>query len=356
LALLLSNYLTREEWLNRYDKPSSRHFASYSLTAFDLFLDNKFKGVKESELLQNLRQSQGDEKYVFLNNMVQFWRDHKQKIIMPNGAKREFTKGATTIRTYFIFIRSYLRANRIKTDQETIKDFVRFPKKIKERRKPLSREQIEKMLSFCNMKYKAYFLCEASGGFRGGELLGLKLSNFNFNSDPVLVTIPGPLTKTGEERETYISNEAVKALKLIILNKKPNDTIFNMKKGTVQAYIQWLRKKCGFLKKYSNNVNYHVNNHRFRGFCKTNASNVHGQDYAEALIGHGEHTDPYYGNPENERAEMYKQIMPKVTINQEEKLKVTITQQDKKLEELETAKQMIREQDARIKRLEDLNK
>ena len=228
--------LTREQWFGRYHTIKTTNQAKIAMNAFDAFLKSEYKNNDEEEILSELRDSHEQKRYIFLDQMVQFWN-------------QDGTKSPATIENYFMFIRSYLRSQGIKTHPEDIKEYVSFPKKLKEIRRPLQVEQIRELMQYCNREYKAFFLVLASSGMRMGEVLGLTLDNVDFKTTPTKITIPARITKTKQERECYISGEATKALKILDITEK----LFpKMSQDSVERWMSWLMKKSGLTDKYSN--------------------------------------------------------------------------------------------------------
>lgn len=75
----------------------------------------------------------------------------------------------------------------------------------------LDRETIRNILQHCDVKMKSILLCLASGGFRIDELLQVKCADVDLNVIPAKITIRK--TKTGSGRYTFISSEAVTAVR-----------------------------------------------------------------------------------------------------------------------------------------------
>jgi len=179
----LTTTLSNDEWFERiYRKSQSQssvRSAKAALKTFQSFCLEKY--AKDAQaVIQDLKTNPGDRVYIFLDKFVGFMND----------------KHPTTIRTYFGFIRSYLRTQGVKTNLEEIKDFVNFPKPEKERRKPLTKETVRKLLDNSKEQRKALYLALLSSGMRVGEALALKKRDFDFSKDPVMISIPARYTKT----------------------------------------------------------------------------------------------------------------------------------------------------------------
>jgi len=303
----LQTTLSRDEWLERIFRKSKsqRSFRSAraALKTFDTFGIEKY-GKDVQSIVTDLRKNPGDQLYIFLNNFVGF---------MDN-------KSPKTIRTYFGWVRSYLRSQGIKTDLDDVKDFVSFPTQIIERRKALTREIIRKLLDNSKEQRKALYLTLLSSGMRVGEALALRKRDFDFTKDPVVVSIPARHTKTKQGRETFISREAKELLLRLVKRKSDDDLVFTHQPNNEQAVhneemaFRKLRKRCELLEKYPDGKRFVVNIHAFRSYFHTKASKIHGQEYANALDGHSSYLGQYYRNTEEERAEMYRELEPNLLI------------------------------------------
>jgi len=74
--------------------------------------------------------------------------------------------------------------------------------------KVLSAKIIETAMKDMDVKGRALVLILASSGARLNEILSLKISDVDFESNPVKLTIRGKTSKNGQTRFTFISSEA----------------------------------------------------------------------------------------------------------------------------------------------------
>ena len=304
---LLQSTFSRQDWLDRvFGKNKSKrslNLAKASLTAFDRFCTSKY-GTDSESLIKDLRGDSGDKIYIFLSNFVSFLDD----------------KSPRTIQCYFGFIRSYLRSQGIKTNVEDIKEFVKFPSVLKVRRKPLTKDIIQKLLDNSKENRKALYLTLLSSGMRLGEALSLRKKDFDFTKEPVMVSIKASLTKTREARETYISNEAKKLVSDLVKDKKDSDFVFTdnfdiiMSVNLEETIFSELRKRCGFVERYECSNRFVVNIHAFRAYFHTIASRINGTEYANALDGHTSYLGQYYRISSEERIQMYRKLEPHLVI------------------------------------------
>ncbi len=305
----LRSTLTRQEWLeSMYRKsksPSTLNNAKLALKMLDKFCHSKYD-KKTDEVIAELKVSSEDAIYIFLNNLIGF--------MDSRGI------GSRTIQNYFSNIKSYLRSQGIKTDQQDIKSLINFPKIIKERRKELTLDTIRKLLNNSLPRKRALYLTLLSSGMRLSEALSLRKADFDFSREPILVKIRAETTKTKEARETYISKEAKEALLPILAEKKDQELVFTKNQNVMYAkiseesYFQKLRRRCGFDERYSNKRNFTVNMHAFRAYFHTKTSLRHGVEYANALDGHTGYLEQYYRLSEEERARMYMELEPSLLV------------------------------------------
>jgi len=307
----LRTKLTQQDWLDGvYRKGKSKnslYLAKTALVAFTKFCNLKYSKTVEI-LVSDLRNSHDDKVYLMLDDFVTYL-DTKE-----NSPK--------TIKQYVSFMRSFLRSQGIKTNQEDFRDYVKLPKEINELRKPLTKEEIRIILDNSKEETKALYLTLLSSGMRVGETLSLKKCDFNLSSDPIKITIPAHLTKTRHGRETYISREARELVLRITNNLDQNDLVFTDIDDASKAVnnegrtLDYIRKKCNLNKKYSDGKRAQITLHSFRAYCYTIASNIIGVDSAHALLGHshGTYLHQYYRLTDEQRAELYKKLEPHLLV------------------------------------------
>ena len=301
--LTFSLDVSRKVWLERWGARSinSLELAQKSLKYFDKYV--KLLKVSEEDLIRQLKKvSQQPEFYQFLDNIVQFMVQNK---LSPR-----------TVRTYFMFVKSYLRSKGFRIYNEDIKQFCKLPVIIKETRIAVTMEDIAKLYNAAKPKMMAKLSFLVSSGARLGEVLQLKHSDIRGNK----VTIRAENTKTKAERITYISEQAKNDLAKYVKGKGQDAYVFVRKFAPAisvqqaEAEFSLIRDKCSLTKRYRLSRYHHVTIHRLRAFCKTMASEVCGKDFAEGLVGHEGYLSTYYALPETQRYEKYKLLEPKLTI------------------------------------------
>jgi len=274
-------------------------------------------------------------------------------------------KKPATIRLKIAGVKGFLRHEGIKTYSEDFKQSVKLPKKLRHREEPLTKEILVRLLRVVPIKIQTAILVAIASGMRVGELVQLQISDIDFESKPTKIRIRAETTKTKETRETFLTNEATKALKDYLTNffgwheensnsfiqdriifgrtsqmKKDGDQMkfksVTVAENVLSHSMLWHVRKIPELNKLNENGRKMIHFHGFRKFFRTEAGNAVGRDYAEALMGHRFYLDTYYNLPDEKKREMYLQAEPFLTISdfvQIEKDLVKMTEKQKQLEE-----------------------
>jgi len=349
----------KEDWIKRlYRKSESvrtERVAKASLKMFDYFC--KHEGTTEEKMIQQYQELTKEDNVesvcLLLDRFIEFLNEDHDDILIKsiaNPKDKPLTlkkKNPNTIKIYFGFVKSYLRVcHRIKIPNEDVKDFMRFPKAIKEPRRAISLETIKNIFAYSGRKRKAFYYLLISSGMRVSEGLALKKQDFHLNENPVRITLPAKITKTNEGRDSYISSEGFEKLKPFLEEKEDNEIIFsngNIDRAVTieEQAIGYIRKKLNLTEKYPDSPRYLVNIHCFRAYFHTKASQKHGSDYANALDGHGAYLKQYYRETPEERARKYKELEPSLFI------------ESFKLETEKTKDNIIKNLQEEMKRLQD---
>lgn len=300
--------ITKESFLNRYDKPKTRSQAHVALVAWDRFVHHLL--LDEADVILQLKNNE-KEKYRILDHMVQFWRNAR------NPKRFCQKRDPSTISIYFIYVKAWLKFNDVELSDDKIKDAVRFPRKTRERVRGVDRDMIFKMYDRANTWYKALIVFQSCTAMRIGEALNARMSWIDFESDPAKITIPGQFTKTGQERITFLTPEAVRHIREIA----EGDIIFNKSYQSVWNYMNRLRTDCGFTDRGVNGQ-HHVRIHKFRAFAENKIARAVDSEYAHTILGHTKDLISYNqgGTSDLEYAEDFKKAIPSLTISTNHKL------------------------------------
>ena len=276
-------------WMNNYNTINTRNGAKSAYNSFSEYLENMDIGI--DEFIESLKVSE-DEKYIKLNQY------QKSLVTMPASIKKNYA-----------FIKSYLRVcYGIKLDNDDQKQYIKFKPIQKINREPLLKNVIKILCQNANRLHKAFYLIQASSGMRASESLNLKKEDFDFNSDPIKITIPASLTKTQTERITFISKEAKSSL------DKIGSEYFKPKNlNMIEQYFYKLRKICELTDRYPNTPNYKTNIHSFRAFFRTEAGKLN-QDFGESILGHQGYLRQYIRLTDDDLRAYYTKLEPKLKI------------------------------------------
>ena len=259
-----------------------------------------------------------------------------------------------TIRLWLSVVKGYFSYMGIDVFAEKCKQIVKLPKVKRFKKEALTKEILIKLLHNLDTKLQTAVLVGVSSGMRVGEISGLKLSDIEFNSEPVKINVRAETSKSGEDRETYISKEASDALKDYL------QRFFGWREDSTNPKLQLLRifgrtnrirerdnrlptpeeqlseaillqkalirkiKKVPDLNKLARNGRRVIHFHAFREFFYTAVSNVSGSNFAHALMGHHEYLDTYYTLTEKEQINLYKKSEPYLTVSDYTKIEKSL--------------------------------
>jgi integrase len=303
-----------------------------------------------------------DEYYTFLTQYK-----HKDKIGFSNA----------TILQYVITAKEFLNSEGCKIYSEDLRQKFRLPKIIRAYEKGLTKETINRILRLANPKLAAVILIACSSGMRIAEIVQLRLSDIDFSGNLTTIVVRAVTTKTRETRVTHISSEATNALKDYLSKqsfpKTNDDYIFliqyedrlrnlkerlakneycepgfrvsdekrleNLKQQLVdlpkeerlansirvsrenlEKQLSNIIKDIPDLNRKNDNGRYSIHFHAFRAWFKTQVTDAHQSDFAEALMGHKSLKLIYYRQNDKARAETYLGIEHALTIADTEKI------------------------------------
>jgi len=306
-----------------------------ALNNFRKFLVSQYN-CDELKLVEQIKSEQIDV-YTVLRDFI-IYMDQKQI-------------GPRAIRSYLSGLKGYLRHMGIKLNSDDFKQLVKVPKIIKTREIPVTKEMILRVLHNSSPKLQTAILVCASSALRIGELVQLKLSDIDFESNPVKLNIRAEIAKGSMSRETFITSEATLVLQDYLkryFGWKENESNLHLQNTMIFGRIS--KVKTGSIPKFSlnsakqilqNSLRNQIENipelniknenglrtihfHALRKFFRTTVGNVCGRDYAEALMGHGFYMDTYYQLPEEKKKQMYLDAEPHLTISDFEAVEKTI--------------------------------
>jgi len=196
-----------------------------------------------------------------------------------------------------------------------------------------SKEEFKRILNHGTIKDKALFLLLGSSGMRIDEALRLTTDMIDFNLSPVTISLPGHITKTGDPRITFISDEckeyllewlkirddyieqAIRRTGHLNNKNRGDNTIFAFKYNIAWTRWVYLIKKAGLDKRDPTTNRYVLHIHSLRKMFLSRMKEKIPGAVAEALAGHEEGLDSAYKRyTKYQLAEYYSEGMPMVTV------------------------------------------
>ena len=296
-----------------------------------------------------------------------------------------------TIHLYVVAVKEFLRSCGCRIYNEDIKQQFRLPKKNRIDEDGLTREILVRLLHNSPAKLQTAVLMTTSSGMRIGELVQLKTSDIDFTI-PTTIHVRAETTKTREARIVHISNEATNSLKDYLVRtfgwtkdentdrfiflqtyeerlgklrallerskdeekpgiKKRIDELekeysglnaeqkFNKAvlsaKNVLEMMLRDIIKKVPELSIRSANGRYLVHFHACRSYFKTQVTDAHESDYAEAMMGHSSIKLTYYRQNAKARAETYLKVEPHLVISDFSQVQKNIESLEQRLKEAE---------------------
>jgi len=321
---------------------------------FEKFISEKFRNKSLENIIEELLVLKKNDVFEYeqaLYDALQEW---------INWNTKEGTK-SSTLRTFFSNLRSYLYYRGIKTDQQDVKENLKFGKKISDEKHPLSQEEYRAIVNAYDRhpKRQALYLTLGSSGMRIGEAVRLRKKDFDFSQKRVKINIPAEITKTRKGRVTYISKEAEMRLKPILEKIESENFVFSFGKDTTDRFhaaaheskmLTIVLRRLGMDSRYSSNKFRKITSHSFRAYFFTNACRVHGENYAHRLVGHGGYLTQYDRMTEEEKMEMYLGLESHLMIFDQTKNEIVIErlrEENQDLKEMKKEIQSLRDEIAR---------
>jgi len=133
----------------------------------------------------------------YQSDVDKWWRQHLDEVPKTRHTKLAIVRGLLEDND-IIFGKKYWMKLRKKRKGSRAATLDRVP----------TQTEFKTMLMHGNVKDKALFLFTMSSGMRIDEVLKLKISMVDLKHDPPMIKIPGSITKNGDPRTTFISQEA----------------------------------------------------------------------------------------------------------------------------------------------------
>jgi len=345
----MTSFLSKKQSERTYEEKlatipaATRRNKMYAVKVFTDFVEENYDHRTVEEVIEELKllkNTQEQETYdAALYGMLQDWVNWNEKRGIGNY----------TIKVLFSNLRKYLFHVGIKTHDQDIKENLRFGKKSKEERYPLSKEEFTQIINgFArNPRLQALFLAMGSSGMRIGEALNLKKKDVDITKERIKVTITSD-TKTRMGRTTYLSKETQKFLDSILRKLDGEDYIFSRKntklqERSVNASLGRLLDAIGFVERYESNGYRKITSHSFRSYFFTKAARKHGENYAHRMVGHGGYLIQYDRMTEEEKLKMYIELEPDLVVFEQTKNELEIERLKQDNESIQQLREEVRE-------------
>lgn len=175
---------------------------------------------------------------------------------------------------------------------------------------------------------------------RIGEIIQLKYSDVDFTTTPT-ITIRAETTKTRETRLVHIISEATRSLQdflartkiddeyLFLYESQPKEDVSDDEryfrrviacKHNMENQLAHCIKSIPELNVKNENGKNWIHFHAFRAWFKTQVTDAHQSDFAEALMGHKSLKLVYYRQNDKARAQTYLDVEHALTIADTQKI------------------------------------
>lgn len=362
---------------------STKNTYNATLNKFQSFLRIQYN-LDVLQLLTKIDAQNADPIDV-LDNFYSFLAEYKRE----NSTKIGYSN--QTICDYISVVKEFLNGEGCKIYNEDIKQRFKLPRKTTIYEKGLTKEIINRIIRQANPKLAAVILFACSSGMRIGEIVQLRFADVDLSVNPTRIIIRAETAKTRETRITHVSSEAASTLRdylsrkkietkkenylfllqhedrLAILkkrlaqNKYTNSGLYKMDLKNVQILESNLKKlskeeryaksvlsTCHNLEKQlstvlknipelaekNENGRNSIHFHALRAWFKTQVTDAHQSDFAEALMGHKSLKLVYYRQNDKARAQTYLDVEHSLTIAETEKIDQNYTHMQKDNQEL----------------------
>lgn len=325
------------EFLDLYPKRNSKLVYRAGIHAFLEFIYGSNRSSvkatkKEMVEFEKLAEQYFSEKRDYADDLVRF-------------AASLHTKPPMSAKSYMAGVKEYLGYNGVELTQRQLKTIrLKLPKgNARTVEKDMDSTTIRTILQHMDVKGNALVLTVASSGMRIGEALQIELEDVlpYLENNPVMITIRGEYTKTGEQRFVFISREAKDALiewlkvreqylKAAVNKNKglvnngiartkmvDDDRIFPFTQGTAEQIWNNALTNSGLLSVDKGTNRKQLRIHQLRKFFRSQLALDCPVDIVEALMGHeGYLTEAYRRYTKAQMAEYYLKNERYITIAQ----------------------------------------
>jgi len=299
----------------------------------------------------------------------------------------------SSIRIYVSVAKDFLNSQGLHIYSEDIKQRFRLPRKENVYEEGLTKEILVRILHNSPPKLQTAILICISSGMRISELVQLRTSDIDFTITPTTIRIRKETTKTRETRFTSITAEATKSLQdylrknfgwnetskedYYIFLQTSNDRLselyarletckaeekksilsrikvledankdrteeeryfnaVNSARATLEQMLTKVIDSVPELSKKNENGRNSIHFHAFRAWFKTQVTNAHQSDFAEALMGHKSLKLVYFRQNAKDRSKVYLEVEPSLTVSDFTKVEESMEEMRTKIDFLTT--------------------
>ncbi len=289
------------------------------------------------------------EKYLDAKNMTyEQCLENPIRILDDYASWLDVKHSAGTTRTYVHFAKKTLKFMDAKIDGDDFREKVTMPKKRPFQDDKVTREQIRRIvLGLNHLGLKTILMLMKDTQARPGELLGLRMSDFNLSYDPPYVNIPAEMAKNDMPRELFFTDETKELLISYIKREGKNSADFLYLCDVDPVDEEGLQRKLVGVQNTMTNTfrrmlsrpqfadinekvqqrgaqdRYKIHIYSFKKFAFTVMADDLGEIAARAIKGDREYVLTYYRKSREERAEDFRKVIPKLSVfGTDEKSKV----------------------------------
>lgn len=376
---LISSFLEKKF---RYSKSfATQKTYCFALNRFTEFIQTKYN-LNMTQILEQFRQKNKDPIEV-LDEFYTYLSSCKTRF------QRGYTNG--TMRLLLSTTKEFFNSQGLHVYNEDVKQRFRMPRRESVYEEGLSKEILVRLLHNASPRLQTAILMCVSGGMRISELVQLRLSDIDFTTNPTSIRLRKETTKTRETRFTCISKEATNSLKdylrkkhgwseefkedryiflqtlderiaklqhtiatdekqrnyararMRVLEKagmglsleEKHDKAVSSARITLEESLSKVIDRIPELSKKNENGRQSIHFHAFRAWFKTQVTDAHQSDFAEALMGHKSIKLGYYRQNNEARFKTYLEIEHALTISDHTQIEKTLQSLTEKYKELE---------------------
>ena len=318
--------------------------------------------------------------------------------------KNEKKLARGSIKLYIIIAKEFLNSKGAKVYNEDVRQRLNLPQKDDIYEERLTKGIIHRIIRASSLKLATVILISCSSSMRLGEIIQLKLSDINFDTNPTTILIRKETTKTRQSRNTHVTTEASGSIKDYLAKTfdwKEGDTtdrylFLQTHEEKIEKYKNQLKdpktdkQRIHLLKRYiadlearlkkdspeiryndsvttckssfenmirnviysipdlsvkiKDNERNQIHFHAFRAWFKTQVTDAHQSDFAEALMGHKNLKTLYYRQNHQKREKTYRSVEPHLTIADTDVIEKNLTQlQENEMDLREQLKEVLQD-------------